>query len=137
MLNTIKHRPETAREVVFDSNDFRDFGMSMRNWFHELRKIRTRTELARVVSEEPDSMVGVFPEGHIADAYLAAQVEHLCRCNGVLYPEWALGRVLEEYPWFAHESPDLRAHLLVDSPAAFINHNVFTTPEIGFLDLED
>lgn len=136
MSKTVKHRPETAREVVFDANDFRDFGMSMRNWFHELRKIRSRGELAQAVAEEPDSMVPLFPEGNIADAYLAAQVEHLCRCNHVHCPEWAFGRVLDD-PWFAHEWPELRTHLLVDSPAAFINHNVFTTPEIGFLDLEE
>jgi hypothetical protein len=68
--------------------------------------------------------------GEIADAFLAAQVEWLCRRVRILPPRWTRdpAYTLAE-PWFSTPARRLRTHLLLDTPDEFRNHNVFTIPE--------
>lgn len=123
-------RPQTARAVARRAVTLEDFGMNMRDWFHALRFISSRAQLARAVAVRPPRLAGKFEQGEIADAFLAAQVEYLCNRAGVRPPSWTRDSsyVLEE-PWFSVPFPAVRAHLLLDTPTEFRNRNLFTTPE--------
>ncbi len=123
-------RPATARAVARRAASVEEFGRNLRDWFHELRRLSARAQLRAAVWVRPPRLSGRFLQGEVADAFLAAQVEFFCRRAGVRPPRWTRdpAYVLDE-PWFSAPSPRLRAHLLLDTPDEFRNHNVFTTPE--------
>lgn len=125
-------RPQTARAVARRSASVEEFGLNLRDWFHELRRASTRAELHEAVRVRPPRLAQRFELGQVADAYLAAQAEFLCRRAGVRPPRWTQDSayVLEE-PWFSAPGKRLRAHLLLDTPVEFRNRNVFTTPEFA------
>ena len=126
-------RPKTARAVAGRARTPAEFGRNLRDWFHELRLLTSGAELARACRVRPPQRAGLFRDGGVADAFLAAQVEHLCTGAGLRAPRWvyAPGYVLRQ-PWFPHENANahLRAVLIRDAHAAFVNHNLFTTSEI-------
>lgn len=103
----------------------------MRDWFHEIQRISTRTQLLAAVRTRPERLAGRFARGRVADAFLAAQVEWLCHRAAIRPPRWTRDPcfVLDR-PWFALPSPRLRTHLLLDTPDEFRNRNLFTTPEV-------
>jgi hypothetical protein len=108
-----------------------EFGLNLRDWFHELKRLSTRAQLAAAVKTRPPSLARKIPSGQIADAFLAAQVELLCRRAGLQPPHWTHDPcyVLDE-PWFSVPGKHSRAHLLLETPDEFRNRNIFTTPEI-------
>jgi hypothetical protein len=107
--------------------------MNLRDWFHELRLVTTRSGFLAAVAHKPPRLRGNFQGGEIADAFLAAQVEFLCRRAGHRPPHWTESPeyVLDD-PWFgyANAPAGLRALLIRDAPAEFKNRNLFTTSEI-------
>lgn len=126
-------RPRTARAVAGRAGTLEQFGMNVRDWFHELRRVTTRDGLLAAVSHRPPRLRDRFPGGQIADAFLAAQVEYLCRHAGIQPPRWTRSPeyVLDD-PWFGFSDAPagLRAILIRDSPVEFKNRNLFTTSEI-------
>lgn len=106
------------------------FGTNLRDWFHELRAVSTRKQLLRAVQTRPPRLAARFSGGEICDAFLAAQVEWLCRRASISPPRWTRdpAYILSE-PWFSIPDRAVRAHLLLDTPTEFRNRNVFTTPE--------
>jgi hypothetical protein len=126
-------RPRTARAVAGRADTLEQFGLNLRDWFHELRRLTTRGSLRLAVSHRPPRLRNRFQGGEIADAFLAAQVEFLCRHAGVLVPTWTRSPeyVLSD-PWFGYSdaSAGLRAILIRDSPVEFKNRNIFTSSEI-------
>jgi hypothetical protein len=126
-------RPRTARATASRANTLEQFGQNVRDWLHEVRQLTTRKGLAAAVSHCPPRLRDNFPGGRIADAFLAAQVEYLCRHSGIRPPKWTGSPeyVLDE-PWFGYSDapPGLRAILIRDAPAEFKNRNLFTTSEI-------
>ena len=124
-------RPLTARAVARRSSSIAEFGRHLRDWFHELKRLSSRAQLAAAVKIRPPTLAGEIPSGQIADAYLAAQVEFLCRRAGLHPPRWTSdpGYVLAE-PWFSIPGRHSRAHLLLETPVEFRNRNIFTTPEV-------
>lgn len=81
-----------------------------------------------MLAEEPPRLAGSLEEGEIADAYLAAVAVALSRSAGVAPPAWTrgTGRTLKA-PWFAHPGGMLRATLILESPAAFRERNLFVS----------
>jgi hypothetical protein len=126
-------RPRTARSVAGRASTLEQFGKNVRDWFHELRQLTTRDGLAAAVSHRPPRLRAKFRGGQIADAFLAAQVEYLCRRSGIRQPKWTFSPeyVLDE-PWFGYSDAPagLRAILIRDAPPEFKNRNLFTTSEI-------
>ena len=124
-------RPQSARAVARRATTIEEFGLNLRDWFHELRRISTRAQLLAAVKVRPSRLAGRFPKGEVADAFLAAQVEFFCRRAQVIPPRWTRDPVyvLDE-PWFSTPGARLRAHLLLDTPTEFRNRNVFTTSEL-------
>lgn len=93
--------------------------------------LSVRAHLLAAVKTRPPRLAGVFPEGEVADAFLAAQVEWLCHRAGVRPPRWVRDPSYAlDLPWFALPGRRSRAHLLLDTPDEFRNRNVFTTPEV-------
>ena len=125
------HRPLTARAVARSARTMEEFGLNLRDWFHELQGLSTRAQLAAAVKVRPPSLARKIPTGRIADAFLAAQVEFLCRRAGLRPPHWTRDSsyVLDE-PWFSIPGRHSRAHLLLETPDEFRNRNVFTTSEV-------
>jgi hypothetical protein len=128
----LSFRPQTARSVAQRAKSLEDFGLNVRDWLHELRRVTTRESLRRACWHAPRRMAEAFAEGTVADAFLAAQVEYLLRRAGMEAPRWVAdrGHVLSE-PWFPHANANshLRALLMRDAQVEFANRNLFTTSE--------
>lgn len=123
-------RPATLKEVSRESGSLADFGGNLREWLHEVRRMSSRPQLRRAIEEEPPLLRNRFPEGGIADAWLAAYAEHLSSRIKSPPPGWAFEKVrIAEEPWFAVSisSPGMRARALAHSPMAFKRRNLYTS----------
>ncbi len=121
-------RPDTLFKVAAMSDSLESFGMHLRDWQHEVQRcgMHSRPALARCIVEAPPFCRDRFQGGDIADAYLAAYAEWLADRAGLQRPAWTADRLrVAEDPWFA---TPLRGHLLVVTPAAFRQRNLFTVP---------
>jgi len=126
-------RPRSLKEVAEQSASIEEFGLNLRDWLHELRRelrrASSRTQAEAAVVEEPPRLGQKFPQGYIADAWLAAYAEHLTGRIQRAAPAWAFApeRVAPE-PVFdeGSDSPTLRALALAHAPAAFKRRNIFT-----------
>ena len=124
-------RPRTARAVARRSRTLEEFGLNLRDWFHELRRLSTRAQLAAAVKVRPPSLAKIMESGQLADAFLAAQVEFLCHRAALKPPRWTRDpRFVLDDPWFSAPGRRSRAHLLIETPDEFRNRNLFTTSEI-------
>jgi hypothetical protein len=122
-------RPKSLQAVAEQSGSLSEFGLHLRDWLHELRRVSSRTQAAAAIAAEPPRLAGKFPQGATADAWLAAYAEHLAGKIGRPAPAWTLSpdRVAAE-PLFDEggDSPALRALALARSPLAFKRRNIFT-----------
>ena len=123
-------RPTSLKEVAIRTDSLADFGRNLRDWLHEVRRISSRPQLERALADEPPILKDRFPQGKIADAWLAAYAEHAASLIDRVPPIWAFdaSRTAED-PWFADESasPKLRAFALLYSPLAFKRRNLYTS----------
>jgi hypothetical protein len=102
----------------------------MRDWLHEIRRLSSRPQIERAIWDEPERLKDRFPDGAVADAWLAAYAEHLSSRIGRTPPDWAFdGSRIVDSPWFADvgASPMLRALALACSPLAFKRRNLYAT----------
>jgi hypothetical protein len=122
-------RPKTLREIAERSTSIGEFGRQLRDWLHELRGVSSRIQAAAAMADEPVRLEGKFPNGHVADAWLAAYAEHLAGNVGICAPAWAFA------PWRTAAEPIfdegvnsrvLRTLALEHSPLAFKRRNIFT-----------
>lgn len=122
-------RPTTLKEIAERCASISDFGRHLRDWLHELRRVSSRTQVLAAITDEPPSLRKKFPEGQLADAWLAAYAEHLAGGISQPAPEWAFApwRTLAE-PAFDEDggSRALRALALANAPLAFKRRNIFT-----------
>lgn len=120
-------RPQSLAEVAERSDDLHRFGLEFQDWLHTVRTIRSRPALRLAIAAEPPLLRKRFPEGQIADAWLAAYAEQIATVAGIEVPAWshASQRSLTE-PWFGVKSPAERQIAHRDSPAAFRSRNLFT-----------
>jgi hypothetical protein len=117
------------KDVAEQSASLSEFGLNLRDWLHEVRRASSRTQAMATVTDEPPRLQEKFPQGSIADAWLAAYAEHLARKVQRTAPAWAFApeRVATD-PIFDEgaDSPTLRALALAHAPAAFKRRNIFT-----------
>ncbi|MCC5807181.1 MAG: helix-turn-helix domain-containing protein [Opitutales bacterium] len=125
-------RPGTLRDVARTSTDLKSFGHNLRDWQHEVRdRCRGRADFYRRILAEPRRLADAFADGDVADAYLAAYALWLADRVAVPRVDWAFDRRrVASRPWF---SGGWRAELLRDSPAHFMERNLFTYPDDSFL----
>jgi hypothetical protein len=114
---TLKESMRTVREAD-------DFGYALRNFLDRFR----RDPAIQLLKDEPDSLTNMFNDEGLADAYLASAAALLCQEQGFSCPEWVdqPDRVFKR-PWFAAKTPNLKAILLQESPAAFRVRNLFVS----------
>ena len=120
-------RPLTLHQVAERSDTLEDFGRHFQDWLHTVRTLTSRPRVEAAVREAPPRLARRFPQGPVADAWLAAYAEHTAHTIGRAVPGWTAGRVSPE-PWFAVSAPDTPSRLaaLRDSPAPFKSRNLFT-----------
>jgi hypothetical protein len=122
-------RPATLVETARQSDSIGDFGHHLRDWLHQLRRVSSRGQVAAAIADDPPKLKDKFPDGEIADAWLAAYAEHAARRAGVKTPKWAFApwRVSSE-PLFdrGSDTPALRILALERSPLAFKRRNIYT-----------
>ncbi len=126
-------RPGTLADVANSSYSLEEFGYNLRDWQHEVRdKWRGPRDFARRLQAEPDLLEKRFSGGDVADAYLEAYALWLGDKVGIPRVDWATERKRKAIdPWF---SGFKRASLLRDTPAHFIERNLFTIPDASFLE---
>ena len=70
--------------------------------------------------------MGLGKMGQVYDVYLAAAAIELARVIGLIPPGWAVPRRLD-HPWFALPGPHIRNLLIMESPPAFRERNLFVS----------
>lgn len=87
-----------------------------------------RNPNTEMLEEEPAPLAVKLNDGGLADAYLASTAAYLCQNRALRFPSWVnqRSRVLQK-PWFAAESPSIKAIFLQESPAAFRVRNLFVS----------
>jgi hypothetical protein len=117
-------RPKTLVEVASNCRSFDELSFRLADFLHEFS---ARPDLA-MLTEAPPLLGDAIQFGDVADAYLAATAEALSTSLGKGRPEWteAPERYLRR-PWFARSGASMRACLLLESPAAFRERNLFVT----------
>jgi hypothetical protein len=117
-------RPGSLAEVARRATSPRELAYALPEFLDEFAAHPDGARLA----EEPQRLHDRLEGGDVADAYLAAVAVALARSVGVVPPAWAWqeDRKLRE-PWFAHPGAALRATLLLESPAAFRERNLFVS----------
>jgi len=123
-------RAKTLGDVAAWSDSRAVFRRNLRDWADLVRAFTGRSQVIGSVIVPPRLLRGRFPEGAVADAWLAAYAEYVCLHVAAAIPEWALkpNRFLAE-PSFDDgvADPKLRALALDRSPEAFRRRNIFTT----------
>ena len=122
-------RPQTLAEIARDSDSLAAFGRSVRDWLHEARRHSSRPQFAAMIAAEPPTLAERFPDGRVADAYLAAYAEWVAARVKIVAPAWAFAAErVAETPWFADGalSDALRTESLRCSPSPFKRRNLFT-----------
>ena len=117
-------RPDSLAEVSRRTADERAFEFELADFLHEFAYHSDEGMLAEV----PALLCDHYRKGAVFDAYLAAVAVSLSVRSGWPAPAWtrAPSRVLRE-PWFANPGRHMRALLLVESPAAFRERNLFVS----------
>ena len=117
-------RPQTLVEVALDCPTLNEFSMRLADFLHEF----SAHPNSGMLSEQPPLLGGSIELGDVADAYLAATADALSARLGTRRPEWteAPDRYLRR-PWFARRGSSMRACLLLESPSAFRERNLFVT----------
>lgn len=114
---------ELARRAVEEGTD-QAFEYELADFLHEFAA-RTEREM---FAERPPLLRDTFGKGSIYDAYLAAIAVYFSGKFHWPTPAWTRQpeRILRE-PWFATPGRHMRALLLVESPAAFRERNLFVS----------
>jgi len=83
-------------------------------------------EFEQTVSEPPGVQLDPYWQN-----YLAATVEHAAAVKHAKVPRWTRAVAPLDEPVFGSSLESLRLHLLVNSPPAFIQRNIFVDSSVG------
>lgn len=116
-MRTLKQSMETVTERD-------DFSYALRNF---LDRFYYEPSLEQI-EEEPSLLRDTLHDDGLADAYVASTVASLCQKYFLPQPAWVDQKCrIKKTPWFAAKSPNLKAILLQESPAAFRVRNLFVS----------
>jgi hypothetical protein len=115
---------ETLRESLSDVGNSTDFSYAIRNF---LDRFNANPDPA-LLSDEPVLISHFLGDGGYADAFAASTAAYLCQVHNLSAPSWVNhGSRKMPVPWFAAKSPNMKAILLQESPAAFRVRNLFVS----------
>ena len=117
-------RPDSLAQVALRATGACAFEYELADFLHEF----ARRGHIDMLTASPELVRDQFENGRVHDAYLAAVAVSLSATLGCPAPKWTREpeRVLTE-PWFASPGRHMRALLLVESPAAFRERNLFVS----------
>ncbi len=117
-------RPKTLAEVAAIGRDEERLSFAIREFLDEFYA----EPLPERLEEEPRSLTTTLHDDGLADAYLAGIADHLSRQYKFSPPAWIAGpnRILAN-PWFAMKSHGGRMCMLIESPPAFRERNIFVS----------
>ena len=120
----IQSRPASLAEVARRAIAGNSFEFELADFLHEFA---VRADAA-ALTDQPVLLRDTSPNGAVQDAYLAAVAVNLSARLNHPAPPWTRQpeRILPE-PWFAAPGRHMRALLLVESPAAFRERNLFVS----------
>ncbi len=120
----IAQRISSLREVAGAACDQRQFSHALRDFLDGFYAAPDVNKLL----DEPKCLDASLKDDGLADAYLAAVCEHLCRRHRFPCPAWIKDprRVLAR-PHFAAKTHELRMIYLEESPTAFRKRNLFVS----------
>lgn len=114
----------TLKQSMVDITEREDFTYALRNF---LDLFYTEPCLEQL-QDEPNLLFDVLQDAGLADAYLASTAALLCQKYNLPQPTWVdRDCLIKKTPWFAAKSPNLKAILLQESPAAFRVRNLFVS----------
>jgi len=118
------HRPRSLAEVAAWSETRQAFTRHLADFLDQFYLERR----PGMLGEEPARLRDRIHDGEVADAYLAATAVALARVVGASPPRWAREESRKlRWPWFASPGRAIRATLLLESPAAFRERNLFVS----------
>ena len=101
-----------------------DFSYAIKNF---LDRFKSNPDPA-LLRDEPELLSNRFEDGGYADAFVASTAAYLCQVHNLEAPAWVNGNCrIMPVPWFAAKSPNMKAILLQESPAAFRVRNLFVS----------
>lgn len=114
----------TLSESVATVREPDDFDYAIANFLDRFK----RDPRAELLADEPALLSGRLNDDGLADAYVSAVAAHLSQQHGLPFPKWVGSAVrIKKRPWFAAKTPNLKAILLQESPAAFRVRNLFVS----------
>lgn len=101
-----------------------DFSYAIKNF---LDRFKNHPDV-RLLQDEPELLLPLLGDEGYADAFAASTVAYLCQVHDLPAPNWINQECrITAKPWFAAKSPNMRAILLQDFPAAFRVRNLFVS----------
>jgi len=101
-----------------------DFNFAIRNFLDRFYQ----NPSSDLVYEEPPLLRSILDDEGLADAYVASVAAWLAQKYDLFCPRWTDGNSrVKKLPWFAAKTPNLKAILLQESPAAFRVRNLFVS----------
>jgi hypothetical protein len=115
---------ETLKESMANVAVQSDFSYAIKNF---LDRFKMNPNL-NLLLDEPELLSPLVQDGGYADAFVASTAAYLCQVHHLEAPAWVNGncRVMA-IPWFAAKTPNMKAILLQESPAAFRVRNLFVS----------
>ncbi len=115
---------ETLRQSMANVREQSDFGFAIKNFLDRFNI----NPNAALLLDEPDLLSTMLGDGGYADAFAASTAAYLCQVHGFSAPEWINQKCrIMPRPWFAAKTPNMKAILLQESPAAFRVRNLFVS----------
>lgn len=120
----MSRRNETLRETMSHVANSTDFSYAIRNF---LDRFKSNPDPA-LLTEEPALLSPSLGDGGYADAFLASTAAYLSQVHNLEAPSWVNTSCRKmPVPYFAAKSPNMKAILLQESPAAFRVRNLFVS----------
>jgi hypothetical protein len=115
---------ETLRESMAKVVVQSDFSYAIKNF---LDRFKVNPDVSLLI-EEPELLSPSLGDGGYADAFVASTAAYLCQIHNLTAPAWVNKKCrMMPVPWFAAKSPNMKAILLQESPAAFRIRNLFVS----------
>jgi hypothetical protein len=120
----MSRRTETLRESMAKVAVQSDFSYAIKNFLDRF-KANPNPDL---LLNEPELLSPLIQDGGYADAFVASTAAYLCQVHHFEAPAWVNCNCrIMPIPWFAAKSPNMKAILLQESPAAFRVRNLFVS----------
>jgi hypothetical protein len=120
----MSRRSETLRQSMANVAVQSDFSYAIKNF---LDRFKTNPDPS-LLSDEPALLSPSLGDGGYADAFVASTAAYLCQVHNFEAPAWVNAKCrIMPIPWFAAKSPNMKAVLLQESPAAFRVRNLFVS----------